>query len=280
MAGLCSSAFIIFYLMLTSFKERKVTPCNCILIALSISNFSFTVFVCVFSLGIFVWPWLFDISNVYYVLIPLTCSICSSTWLTSILCFFYFIKILQFKPGFFAWVKMRIDTMVPWLIITVLFVSTFAGYLLVLIFDLELPKNSTNLIGGHTLNDHQSYMKSIIIITSTAYMVSLPSTFASAWFLKQQRSVGKYGSTKVKDYQSAVNIMISLVSFYTLIYVIDALDMLQIFAFKSWGYWMCLIFKFSFTAVQSALIIRGNPKLREAWKRFFGLRYLLNHQDG
>nr|DBA18935.1 TPA: hypothetical protein GDO54_014826 [Pyxicephalus adspersus] len=195
MAGLFSNVFIIIYLTLTSLKERKVTTCNCILISLSISNLCFTILFSANSLIRFGFPRLFIIPNVFFVIYYLTfCSFSCISWLTFILCFFYFKKIQHFQPGFFAWIKKKIDVMVPWMMLAVLSVSLLSSYLLILMSNMGLPNNST-----HTAD-------------------------------------------------------------------------CNFFAFKSWGYWMCLMLVHSSSAVYSLLIISGNPKLREAWVHLFTFR--------
>ncbi|XP_040211702.1 taste receptor type 2 member 40-like [Rana temporaria] len=282
-AGLCSSVIIILYLTLTSFRERRVTSCNCILISLSLSNVCYTITSSANLLVTFVWPEFLSVPYVFHIIYyMILCNLTSNSSLSAILSIFYFIKIQQFQTRFLSWIKMKIDTMVPWLILTVLFVSLLCAFLSILMFYLEPPNNSTNATTGLGL-EHQKrklhLMKPTAILNALPFMISLLSASGSAWFLKQQRSAGKFGNTKVKDYQSAVHTMICLVIFYALMYLFYALHVLQIFAFKSWGYWMCVIVGYSFAAIQSGLIIRGNTKIKEALRQLFSFRYILNLQD-
>nr|DBA18934.1 TPA: hypothetical protein GDO54_014825 [Pyxicephalus adspersus] len=148
MAGLFSSAFIIFYLSINSIKERKVSSCHCILISLSVSNLCFTATSAANFLIHLFWPWLFGI-----------------TLLISFLCIFYFIKVRQFQSRFLAWVKVKIDAMVPWLLLLVVFVSLFGGFLIIFIYDAGSGKNSTEPISGQRQAKQRTFLHSVQIFS-------------------------------------------------------------------------------------------------------------------
>ncbi|XP_040211660.1 taste receptor type 2 member 40-like [Rana temporaria] len=274
--GLCSNVFIIRSLILTSIMERRMASYNCLLISLSISNAYFSIISSVNFLINYVWPSLLRTPSGFHILYYMTlCGMTSSSWLTASLCFFYFIKIRHFQAGILAWVRMKIDKIVPWLIVTAEFISVSGGFLSLLISRKELPKNSTNSIFEMNFEQKKSKLTLInttLIINSLAFLVGIISTSSSVWFLKVQRSAGTFGSTKVRDYQSAVQTMVRLVIFYAVFYLVLIIHGLEIFPNMSWGYWVCMITLFSFALVQSGLLIYGNPKLREAWTQLFTLK--------
>ncbi|XP_040211659.1 taste receptor type 2 member 40-like [Rana temporaria] len=274
-SGLCSNSFNIFSLILTSIKERHLASCDCILISLSVSNVCCTIITSTNLLISYVWPSLLRTSNAFYILYYMTlCGMTSSSWLTASLCFFYFIKIQQFQPGILAWVKMKIDKIVPWLIVTAVFLSVSGGFLSLLVSGQELPKNSTKYVFDVNFEQTEILFRTSLIMHSLAFLVGIMSTFSSVWFLKVQRSAGTFGSTKVRDYQSAVQTMVRLVILYAVIYLVLIIHGMEIFPNMSWGYWVCMIILFSFALVQSVLLMIGNPKLREAWRQLFTLRYI------
>lgn len=280
-AGFFSSLLIIVCLTLASLKKKKLTSCNSILICLSSSGASFSVISYANLLIGFAWPRTLSSTQLYvfYVMHYIYLfTISSFSGSTSILCFFYFIKICQFKPGFLAWIKINIDKMVPWSILTLIPASFLCSF--VLFLDSGLSKNATKPQSDLSLDLNtlkMNLMRLNLILNSLSFIISLLSTLGCVFFLKLQRSSGKFGSTKVRTYQTAVHTMIFLVSYYALIYLVVVLYGLQIFPLKSWGYWMCLMAIFSFSHVQTVIIICRNPKLRQALRRVFTFRFLLNH---
>ncbi|XP_040211701.1 taste receptor type 2 member 40-like [Rana temporaria] len=276
-AGLCSDIFIITSLILSGYKEKYFAPYTSILIALCVSNVGYTILMFANNLISFVFPTIFsDPYITYFVNYMTVFSIISSSWLTSTLCFFYFIKIVQFKPGFLAWVKMKIETIVPWMILTVELFSLFGSFLALLVNNRESATNSTISMTEVTPKQLQlnlEFVILVIIVISLPISISISSMVFSSWFLKRHRDHIKRNLGEshggLKEYQSAVQTMFCLIFFYALLYLVTLMLVVPIFDSQSWGYWMCDMVLFSFALVQSSLLIAGNPKLKEAWKQKF-----------
>ncbi|XP_018429674.1 PREDICTED: taste receptor type 2 member 39-like [Nanorana parkeri] len=202
------------------------------------------------------------------------CSITSCSWLTADLCFFYSIKILQFQSSFLAWMKMKIDRMIPLLIFVAITSSLLESFIALYIFTQGLYKNSTITATDVTSEPYKlrlKFMNVVLAVTSLPLLIAISTTAASAVSLKlhNDRMKRNMGHTNVRDYQSAVQNMACLIVLYALIYLVMVVFGLGIFADQSWGYWMCWMIIFSFSMVQSILLINGNPKLREAWRKMF-----------
>ncbi|XP_018411249.1 PREDICTED: taste receptor type 2 member 39-like [Nanorana parkeri] len=275
--GLCSNFFIIISLIISAYNEKYFAPYSRILIALCVSNVGYTLLMSANIVIGFVHPLLSSAPFAMYIVNYMTLfSIISSTWLTCCLCFFYFIKIVQFQPGFLAWVKMKIETILPWMILTVELISLSESFLALLVYDQESANNSTMSMDEMTSEPHKLILNFTIlalILFSLPLSVSILSMAVSAWFLKQhsghiERNV-KVSKAGAKDYQSAVRTMSCLILFYALMYLVTLLLGLPVFDSQSWGYWMCVMGLFSFALVQSSLLISGNPKLKAAWRQMF-----------
>ncbi|XP_073490759.1 taste receptor type 2 member 9-like [Aquarana catesbeiana] len=272
--GLCSNAFIIFSLTFSGFEGTNIAPCNYILIALNVSTMCYTISISVnLLLDTF---WLsFNTSLIPSVLNYLTLSsITSSFWLAAILCFFYFIKILQFQSRFLSWMKMKIDRMIPLLIIIVEIVSLVESFTAAYILSQELHKNST-IAATEVTSFYQElrlkFMNVVLAVASPPLLIAISTTAASAVSLKlhSHRMKANMGHTNGKDYQSVVQTMACLLVFYTLIGLFIILSGRQLATDETWVYWICLVILFSFSMVQSGLLINGNPKLKEAWRKMF-----------
>ncbi|XP_077306178.1 taste receptor type 2 member 39-like [Lithobates pipiens] len=278
--GLCANIFIIFSLVVSGYQEKKLTPYSSILISLCFSNIGYTILMSTNNLISLIWPSLYDVPYVKHFVQYLTVFIITfSSWLTGSLCFFYFIKILQFRSGFLAWVKNKIDIIIPWMILTVEFISLFGSFLYLLAYNQESTKNVTMIKTEVALKDDKLILRFtfvVLMLLSLPIFISILSMAVSAWFLKRHSQYVKRNAgashAGVNDYQSAIKTMSCLIWFYVLLYAVTLIMGLERFVYQSLGSWICLMLLFSFALVQSSLLIAGNPKLKEAWRQMFVLK--------
>ncbi|XP_040211662.1 taste receptor type 2 member 9-like [Rana temporaria] len=272
--GLCSNAFIIFSLTFSGFRRTNIAPCNYILIALNVSTMCYTISISL-NLLVYLYGPSFNFTYASSVLNYLTIiSITSSSWLTADLCLFYFIKILNFQSRFLSWMKMKIDRMIPLLILIVEILSLLESFIASYIFNQDLPKNSTIAVTEVTSEHYRmrlKFMSIVMTMTSPPFLIAILTTTASAVSLKlhSHRMEANTGHTNGKDYQGAVQTMACLVVFYALTGLVIILYGQELFEDQTWGYWMCLMILTSFSMVQSGLLINGNPKLKEAFYKMF-----------
>ncbi|DBA13556.1 TPA: hypothetical protein GDO54_018624 [Pyxicephalus adspersus] len=275
--GLCSNIFIIFSLIHSGRKEKYFPPYNSILIALCVSNIGYTILMSANHLLSIFYPSVYNVSYTMAIINYMTLySITSSSWLTCSLCIFYFIKIVQFNAGFIAWIKTKIETIVPWMILMVELISLSGSFLSLFVHKPRPTENSTMSTANVSSEyDRQSLTLVIVIliVISLPFSVSVFCMAISAWFLKWHSQYIKKNmrasEAGVKDYRRAVQTMFYLILFYALIYLVTLLLGLLIFDNHSLGYWMSMIVLLSFSMVQSSLLISCNPKLKEAWRQLF-----------
>ncbi|XP_073490774.1 taste receptor type 2 member 143-like [Aquarana catesbeiana] len=272
--GLCSNAFIIFSLTFSGFKRTNIAPCNYILIALNVSTMCYTISMFL-NLLVYLYGPSFNFNYASSALNYLTInSITSSSWLTADLCLFYSIKILQFRSRLLSWMKMKIDRMIPLLILIVEILSLLESFIASYIFNQDLPRNST-ITATEVTSEHYrlrlKFMSVVLVVASPPFLIAIMATTASAVSLKlhSHRMEANMGHTKGKDYQSAVKTMACLVVFYALIGIVMIIYGQELFEDQTWGYWICFMILTSFSMVQSGLLINGNPKLKEAFYKMF-----------
>ncbi|XP_073490773.1 taste receptor type 2 member 40-like [Aquarana catesbeiana] len=272
--GLCSNAFIIISLTHSRSQGKNVAPYNNLLIASNASNICFSVFMAVSFVMYFLWP-SFSLSPISSVLNYFTfSSIASGSWLTAILCSFYFIKIVQFQSRFHVWLKTMMDRRMPMLILIVEIFGLFESFAASYIFIQDLSQNSTittTEVASEQNKQRMKFMGAVLTVTFPPFLICVLTTAASAVSLKlhNDRMKRNMGQTKVRDYQSAVQTMAGLVVFYALIYFIMILYSQKTFENLSLGYWICVIILSAFSVVQSGLHIIGNPKLKETLRKIF-----------
>ncbi|XP_056419448.1 taste receptor type 2 member 39-like [Hyla sarda] len=129
---------------------RSLPTYNKILSSLASSRaLDFLTFIINNSINVF-FPWLLK-NNV--VMLTLNMEImfvfCSSLWLATLLCVFYCVKIVTYNYKLFIFLKTRISTMVPWLILSSLLISLISSLIYAWYsYDLKLQ----NLSNGSTGN--------------------------------------------------------------------------------------------------------------------------------
>lgn len=276
--GLGSNIFVIYTLALAGYKEKYFAPFSRIVIALCFSNIGYTILMSADNLVKIFRPSIFRTANAMYncaMQYMILYRIISSSWLTGSLCIFYFIKIKHFKAGLFAWLKKKITTLVPWMILTVELIGLSMSFLSLLFCNQTSTRNSTTMTSEVTANykPRMQFSSVISILILFPISISILSMAVSTSFLKKHsqniKTSVEASHAGVKDYGTAVQAMSCLEFFYALIYLATLVLGLSLVPYQSWGYWMCMMVLFSLALVQSSLLITSNPKLKKAWRQMF-----------
>ncbi|XP_063285678.1 taste receptor type 2 member 39-like [Pelobates fuscus] len=273
--GIFLNGFIWFVNFMDFMKNTNISSNNKILLALSVANMVNVI--CSIS-GIF----LHGSNSVYYYFIfsyVLMFSFASSSWLTACLCFLYFIKIINFRVGFLAQIKLQIDVKVPWLIVVVEVVSFCTSFLFLLAFnddeDQELFNNTSNILSANPTSGRiisvSKYLIIIFVNNCTPFLIITITTFCTIGFLRLHvRSMKKSdGNTNLESHQTAAKTMRRFLLFYLIFY-------LEIFIYtfgntthNALWYHIHIVLVFIFTPVQSGLLILTNVRLKEVWHRLY-----------
>ncbi|XP_056392739.1 taste receptor type 2 member 116-like [Hyla sarda] len=275
--GLSSSIFtIICCLSVPGYKHYKISTFSRILMAVSASNMSYLFTMSTNFLIEFLWPHLYKIPFVAYMINYLTLySITSTSWLTCSLCSFYFLKIIPSQPGILTKLKNMTNTINGGILLVAKIVSLGGGFLSIIISNKNLKVNLTES-GAEKPEDwimrRITFNDIIMALNSLPFFIIIVTTVVSASLLKyynyQMKKNIRNINGNVKDYRTAVLTMTGLLMLYLLIFVT-----LIIFTLNpmdtTWGSMICLMLLFSFPTVQTALLTYGNPKLKEGLGKMF-----------
>ncbi|XP_075687758.1 taste receptor type 2 member 40-like [Rhinoderma darwinii] len=212
------------------------------------------------------WRPLFTVVIVY--------SICSCSWLSALLCFFYCIKIVHFKWLFIPWIKMKISSIVPGQIVVVELMSLGISLLHLLPYRMAQVSsiNSSYIPPTNATTEHTTasgYVSLVFLIIICLPLVSSAVTIIpTTVFLKIHMNKMKENtrSIKVQLYERLVQKMIRFLLHYSAFYVVLLLYYFSFFAPYSLGYWINIILLFSFIPATFILQILENPDLRTPWK--------------
>ncbi|XP_068103357.1 taste receptor type 2 member 7-like [Hyperolius riggenbachi] len=196
----------------------------------------------------------------------------SSSWLTSCLCLFYLIKIVHFSSRFLSWLKMKIDELVPRLVTMVMLVILVLSFLEKIresACNINVP--SLNKTGNSYLTKCQlSSMFNVILISRFISLLSMTlitaGTSASIALHVHRMKRNITSSTNANNKAMiVVRTMVCLLVYYILfcvVFMLARFSGFQIFL-DSNSFLMYLVVLFSFTPVQSIILILGNPKYKE-----------------
>ncbi|XP_069841124.1 taste receptor type 2 member 39-like [Dendropsophus ebraccatus] len=273
--GLSSSIFIIICLYDPATKCQRFSTLNRILMALSASNMSFLFTMSTHFLLLAVWPKFYNMLYVFYPICYLTLySITSTCWLTSALSIFYFLKIIPSQSGILTKLKNMLDTMTGGLLLVPEVVSFSGSFLSLLISNPNsFQTNATKTETEDLMVRKVSFNGIVMALNFLPFIIAIVTTVISASLLKHydgqmKKKIGHLNA-KVKDYRTAVHTMSALLMFYTSMFLILIFFLLKATDTTTWGYWICVMLLFSHPTVQSAILIHGNPNLKEELRKLF-----------
>ncbi|KAM9382227.1 taste receptor type 2 member 7-like [Phaethornis superciliosus] len=277
-AGMWINAFIVSVLCVAWVKKRSFNSNEKILLFLGCSRFGYF---CIAWVGSF-------IENIYSFCVYvhekmqifsalLSFFNISSLWMSAILSVFYCIKIANFQHIFFIYLKVKIDRMVPWLMLASVLLSLAISIFVYVIVD-EAVCDNTNCTTSGSLWDlnirPDQHFFTLYFVSGFAYAAAFASVISSALLLlfslwrHKHRMQTKSGKNVSVD--AHIKAMKSILSFF-FIYSINFIFLILalIYSLKKEKAVMFLIsfFHYCFSAAHSLILIFSNPKLEKTLLR-------------
>ncbi|KAG8433582.1 hypothetical protein GDO86_017770 [Hymenochirus boettgeri] len=258
--GMISDFYIIIIFLRDYFKNGFMTTTNKLLVALCASN-SFFALVSATNLTISsLWPHIYTDYYVIFILINMF-SKTSSAWITASLCVFYFIKIINFSSGPLAWIKMKINILVPWLIffsevlaLTCSSLSTLPSVIK------EVPLlHSSNSTSGTKLTRFISISFIAFFLPFIAMLLTTFITAVSLYLHIRRMEKNMAASNGLLSHQRVVWGMVRLLLSDAVILVALFFYICHFLAPQSYGFWVVMMILCSFPLLQSALLILVKP---------------------
>ncbi|XP_018425666.1 PREDICTED: taste receptor type 2 member 8-like [Nanorana parkeri] len=272
-----SSSFVIIVISLEFIKRHQVISSNKLLIPLCFSATCFSIMLATNNIIGLVSPEKSQLGYVIFIFYILNMySISSCSWLTSCLCFFYFIKIANFRSGCLAWTKMKIDSIVLWMLVVVEVLSLCGPLInsLIFVFSAETTMSSSSMINNMTesMEKTSKYLNVIFIVNIVPFIVVMITTALTIVSLNLHvRKMGKKISStaSLEVHRRVVWTMIQLLIVYSVFYLILFLFFFSTFTQMGLENWLYLILMSLFSPIQSAILIHSNPKFMKTWKTLY-----------
>nr|NP_001165489.1 bitter taste receptor 32 [Xenopus tropicalis]BAE80414.1 bitter taste receptor [Xenopus tropicalis] len=273
-AGMLTNVFILSVNFHSWIKGQSLNPSDLLLVTLAFSNLVLpvTAGVCTIYFGFIScgvindYQFFVQTSIMVYVLL-------SNSWLSACLCFFCFVKVTNFKPGYLARLKSKINTLVPRLILGAQVFSILNSLFYMLTFFKVNNDNSTLLFltnkASSTTNNRIDVFYNaffllvnclipffIIVVTTSLIIASLYKHTR-----RMQRNVGEFGGPSLHIHHRAARTMISFLIIYLSFYVLSLGN--SIFLNKHLLNWVNYMLGCAFSPTQSIVLIMGNSRLRQ-----------------
>ncbi|NXH81091.1 TA2R7 protein, partial [Edolisoma coerulescens] len=275
-AGMWINAFLVCVLCIAWVKKKSLNSNEKILLLLGCSRFCYLGISWVYHFLSTIYPnYLYVLPIFQVVLIIQSFFNCSDFCVSTCLCGFYCIKIANFRNRFFIYLKVKIDRMVPWLLLGSEIFSLVFGILVYDISDKAQCNNSTgpgNLWKVNIKIDEHFFplyfFIGLLLFTSfTAVIFSAVFLLFSLWRHKRKMQTN---SMKNLSMDAHIRAMKSILSFF-IVYNINFITMIvmMIYSAKEQNPIMFLIYVFlhSFPGLHSIILIFTNPKLEKTLLR-------------
>ncbi|NXF70480.1 TA2R9 protein, partial [Ciccaba nigrolineata] len=277
-AGMWINAFIVSVLCATWLKKKTFNSNEKILLVLGCSRFWFLCTTWIYSFFSVIYPRCFFVRPIPQLFAAIQSFLnFYNLWASAFLCVFYCIKIATFRHIFFIYLKLKIDRIVPWLLLGLLFSSLF---LCILVYDFTdktccQSLNSTtlgNMWESNVRIDERFFPMFFIsgLGITTVFLAVIFSVLLLLFSLWRHKCKMQTNSMKDLSMDAHIKAMKSILSFF-FIYSINfiCLVLMLIYTSKMENSVMFLIsvFLYVFPSVHSLILIVSNPKLKKALLR-------------
>ncbi|XP_023780158.1 taste receptor type 2 member 7-like [Cyanistes caeruleus] len=271
-AGMWINAFIVCVLCLAWVKKKTLNSNEKILLLLGCTRICCLCFSWAYLFLSFIYP------NYLYVHPILQLAVFfnaffdhSNLWVSACLCGFYCIKIANFRNSFFIYLKVKIDRMVPWLLLGSGILALTVG---IIAYDIADKPHCNN----HNSTEQGNFGKANIkmdkhffpsfFLSGFGYAASFMAVIFSAVFLlfslwTHKRKMQK-NSVKDLSMDAHIRAMKSIFSFlvmYSINFVCLVLNMVYVTKKRSHMSLLILVFQYTFPGFHSLILIFSNPKL-------------------
>ncbi|KFP82267.1 Taste receptor type 2 member 7, partial [Apaloderma vittatum] len=272
-AGLWINAFIVSVLCIAWVKKRSFNSFEKILLFLGCSRFWYLCFTLVSIVISKTCSWCFFVQPIPQLLAAIqSFSVSSNLLVSACLCGFYCIKIANFRHTFFTYMKVKIDRIVPWLMLGSVLLSLVFSFLAYDISEKELNNcfNSTTQVSWKLSVRMDEKLLAMFVtfgfVFSAAFMVVIFSALLLLFSLWRHKSNMQTNSAKNLSVDVHIKAMKSIL-FFLFIYSIDftcfVLNMINVTKEHDPLTFIILVFQYIFPTVHSLILVLSNPKLEK-----------------
>ncbi|NXE91667.1 T2R40 protein, partial [Menura novaehollandiae] len=273
-AGMWINTFIVSVLGIAWVKKKILNSSEKILLLLGCCRFCYLFFSWVYSFLLIICPYCFCVPVLHESLASMQSFFdCLNMWVSACLCVFYCIKIASFRNSFFMYLKVKIDRIMPWLMLGSVLLAFIYSILIYQIAN-ETQCNNLNYTNqgynlNHTVrvNEHLLPIFFVIgLVLTSSFMAVIFSALLLLFSLWRHKCKMQTNSMKSLSTDAHIKAMKSILSFlvmYTINFIFFIFTL--IYSRKKQNNVLFLVFAFqhAFPGVHSIILIFSNPKMEK-----------------
>ncbi|XP_058658511.1 taste receptor type 2 member 9-like [Ammospiza caudacuta] len=273
--GMWINAFLVCVLCIGWVKKKTLNSNEKILLLLGCSRISYLCFTWIYHFLSMIYPHILHVQTIRQLIRSLaTFFNYSSLWVSACLCGFYCIKIANFRNSFFIYLKVKVDRMVPWLLLGS---ETVALAMSVFISDLSETLQMNNITSTSQGNFWEvtirkdihlfsTFLLSGFVFAASFLVVTFSAVFLlfSLWRHKRMMQTSSMKDLSMDAHIRAMKSVLSFLVMYSINFVCLVLTI--IYTTKKENIMKLLLYMYlcAFPGVHSLILIFSNPKLEKA----------------
>ncbi|NWW73390.1 TA2R7 protein, partial [Climacteris rufus] len=276
-AGMWINTLIVAVLCITWVKKKTLNSSEKVLLLLGCSRFWYLCFSWAYcSLSITFPNYLYVHPTFDIIVFFQSIFNCSHLWFSACLCVFYCLKIANFRNRFFIYLKVKIDRMVPWLLLGSVLSALAIGIIAYDLADAKLGNNHNSTTGGNLSKvsgkiDEHFFHKYFIYGFGfvTPFIAVISSALVLLFSLWRHKCKMQTNSVKSLSMDARIRAMKSILSFLVMYSINFLFLILSLSSMKEENYvvFPSLLFLYAFPAVHFLIMILSNPKLEKVLLR-------------
>nr|ADD70266.1 taste receptor, type 2, member 8 [Zonotrichia albicollis]ADD70297.1 taste receptor, type 2, member 8 [Zonotrichia albicollis] len=274
-AAMWINAFIVCVLCIAWVKKKTLNSNEKILLLLGCSRICVLCFSWVYQFISVMYPNILHVQTILQLLSSFAAAFnYSNVWVSACLCGFYCIKIANFKNSFFIYLKVKVDRMVPWLLLGSEIVALAMG---IVVYDLHETLQRNNITAtchGNfwevTIRKDKHLLFScflsglVFALPFLAVIFSAVFLLFSLWRHKRTMQTSSMKDLSMDAHIRAMKSVLSFLVMYSINFVCLVLTIIYAMKKENIITLLIYIYLFAFPSIHSLILIFSNPKLEKA----------------
>ncbi|XP_010003220.1 PREDICTED: taste receptor type 2 member 9-like [Chaetura pelagica] len=277
-AGMWINAFVFSVLCIAWVRKKSSNSNEKILVFLGCTRFWYLCFAWVSSIIENIYPWCIYVRPVPQVVLAFqTFFNCSSLWVSAFRSVFYCTKIANFQHSFFIHLKVKIDRIVPWVLLGSLLLSLGMGILLYKVIDEAVCDNinctSTGNVWKLNINVHQHFLP-VYFLHGFAYAIAFTAVISSAllllfslWRHKHKMQMKSLKNVSMDAHIKAMKSILSFLFLYIINFIGLVFNLIYLTKKGNALSLLTVVLQDTSPTVYCLILIFSNPKLKKALLR-------------
>ncbi|XP_051471027.1 taste receptor type 2 member 9-like [Apus apus] len=289
-AGMWINAFMVSVLCIAWVRKKSSNSNEKILLFLGCCRFGYFCMTWVNSFVQNIYPMCFHVKYLPHIIsVILIFFICSSLWVSAFLSVFYCIKITNFQHSFFIYLKVKIDRIVPWVLLGSVLLSLSFGVLMSENIDEALCDNINCTTTGNVWKQNISLQQQFLpfyFLSGFAYAIAFTAVISSAllllfslWRHKHKMQMKSLKNVSMDAHIKAMKYILSFLFLYSINFICLVLTMSYEPEKPNVENFLITIFSQALPAAHSLILIFSNPKLEKTLLRTLSCVKICKRQE-